>query len=181
MLKLAMTTVALAAMAALALAWAGCELGAGAERSGHGSSRATPVIRVVDGDTLLVRLGGGERYVRLVGIDSPESVRPGVEPECGSEAASDSMKRLAVEGSRVSLIADPTQERVDRYGRLLRYAEIDGTDVAAAQLRRGWAEPYVYDDVAFQRLGRYERASERAASNGAGVWGGCGGDFHSGS
>ena len=40
---------------------------------------------------------------------------------------------------------------------------------------------YVYDDTPYQRLDRYERASGRASSKGAGVWGSCGGDFHSGS
>lgn len=178
MLKRAMTMAALVAV--MATCGTGCELGTGAE-SERGSSEGARVVRAVDGDTLLVRVGGKERYVRLIGIDTPESVRPGVDPECGSTRASDSMKQLAGEGSRVKLITDPTQDKVDRYGRLLRYAEIGGTDVAEAQLRRGWAESYVYDDNPYQRLDRYERASGRASSKGSGVWGSCGGDFHSGS
>lgn len=178
MCKHAMTILALAA---LALAGAGCELSAGTEPTGNGSSRAALVIRPVDGDTLLVRVSGEERYVRLVGGDSPESVRPGVEPECGSQEASDSMKQLAPQGSRVKLTRDPTQEGVDRYGRLLRYAEARGRDVMEAQMRRGWTEVYVYDDSPFERLERYRRASEMAESRGSGVWGSCGGDFHSGS
>lgn len=177
MLKRAMT---MAALAAVTIAGTGCELGSGAE-SERGSSQGARVVRAVDGDTLLVRVGGKEHYVRLIGIDTPESVRPGVEPECGSIAASDSMKQLAGEGSRVKLITDPTQDKVDRYGRLLRYAEIGGTDVAETQVKRGWAESYVYDDNPYQRLDRYERASDRASSKGSGVWGSCGGDFHSGS
>ena len=172
----------MAALLALAAAGSGCELKIpGAESSGAGSAEGARVIRAVDGDTLLVNAGGRERYVRLIGIDTPESVRPGLDPECGSIEASASMKALAREGSKVKLTSDPTQERVDRYGRLLRYTEIGGRDVAEVQLRRGHAEPYVYEDNPFERLERYESASRRAQSRGAGVWSSCGGDFHSGS
>jgi len=79
---------------------------------------------VTDGDTIVVRSGSGRRYkVRLIGIDTPE-VFGGV--ECGGRQASASMKRLAPPGRRVRVYGDPTQDRRDRYGRLLAYVKTRG-------------------------------------------------------
>lgn len=141
------------------------------------------VIRAVDGDTLEVRLlrTGTAIDVRLIGIDTPETVRPGVAVECGGPAASRSMHHMA-DGRRVTLVTDSTQDRVDRYGRLLAYAvRRVGVDLGRAQIRRGLAEIYEYDGVPFERVRRYRRAEEDASNAGRGVWGECGGDFHFGS
>src|SRR4030088_743749 len=78
-----------------------------------GSSQVT-VTRVVDGDTLRVSLGGRERYVRLLGIDTPETHRPGTPIECGGPEASASMARLVPPGTQVRLATGPTQDAVDR-------------------------------------------------------------------
>jgi hypothetical protein len=83
------------------------------------TKQSARIIKVTDGDTVKVRLKNGSRKdVRLVGIDTPE-VYGGV--ECGGRAASRSLKRLLPRGTKVVLVSDPTQDRVDRYGRLLRY------------------------------------------------------------
>lgn len=141
---------------------------------------AATVIRAVDGDTLEVRLSstGAEADVRLIGIDTPETHRPGTAVECGGPQASRSMHRLA-DGRRVTLVSDSTQDRVDRYGRLLAYVVRDGVDLGRAQVRRGWAEVYVYDDVPFRRAGAYRGAARSARGSRSGVWHRCGGDFHS--
>lgn len=138
------------------------------------------VIRAVDGDTLDVRLlaTGAEVDVRLIGIDTPETHRPGVSIECGGPSASTSMHRMA-DGRLVTLVTDPTQDRFDRYGRLLAYAIRGRVDLNRAQVRRGWAETYVYDDKPFQRTAAYRRVEASARSEGRGVWSRCGGDFHS--
>ncbi len=97
------------------------------------------VIKVVDGDTIDVWLRSGrEQRVRLLGIDTPE-VYFGT--ECGGPEASRSLKQLLPVGTGVRLVSDPTQDRVDRYGRILRYVVrvLDGRDVDRAQVRRGWA------------------------------------------
>src|SRR3954449_12548626 len=78
------------------------------------------VTRVVDGDTVAVSIdgaGGEERSVRLLGIDTPETHRPGTPIECGGPEASANMARLTPPGTRVTLESDPSQDRVDRYGR----------------------------------------------------------------
>ena len=116
--------------------------------------------------------------MRLIGIDTPETHKPGTPVECGGPHATASLERLA-EGRRVLLRTDPTQDTFDRYDRLLAYVKLrGGADAAAAQLRRGWSNAYVYGGKPFQRLRDYRRAANTARRADRGVWGDCGGDFH---
>lgn len=131
------------------------------------------IVKVVDGDTIDVRLvDGRERRVRLIGIDTPE-VRGVV--QCGGPRASRSLKKLLPVGTRVRLVSDQTQDRRDRYGRLLRYVIKISTsrDINKVQILRGWASVYVYDDNPFQRVGQYRRAQRQAKTNLRGIWGLC--------
>jgi micrococcal nuclease len=138
------------------------------------------VAYAVDGDTLRVRLPSGElTYVRLVGIDTPEDVRPGYPIECGARAATASMHRLAPEGARVTLRRDSVAGVEDRYGRLLAHAFVAGRQLEIAQLRRGLAYVYRYEDQRFDGLSRFEAAQRQARQSERGVWGLCEGDFHS--
>lgn len=140
---------------------------------------AARVTHVTDGDTVDVTFASGASLaVRLIGIDTPEEYRPGTPVECGARAAARSMVALA-EGAHVTLITDPTQARFDRYGRLLAYVERGHRDLGKAQVRRGWAMPYVYEEEPFARLGAYRSAEAAAQREGLGAWGSCGGDFHS--
>ena len=83
---------------------------------------------VVDGDTLRVFIGHRHPYVRLIGIDTPE-VFGG--RECGGPPASRAMKHRIKPGEKLRLVTDPTQDRFDRYGRLLAYAikQVNGLDL----------------------------------------------------
>jgi endonuclease YncB( thermonuclease family) len=147
------------------------------------------VVEVIDGDTLNVRLAGGSRRtVRLVGIDTPESRKPGVPVECGAKRATRHMKRLAFQkrgerriGRIVALITDPTQDGTDRYGRLLAYVDRrpDGKDLGRSMIRAGWTQAYVYDNRPFERVATYSDDERRAESADRGVWAMCAGDFHS--
>jgi micrococcal nuclease len=138
------------------------------------------IAYAVDGDTLRVREPDGElSYVRLVGIDTPEDVKPGYPSECGSRAAAASMDRLAPEGAEVTLRYDSVADHEDVYGRILAHAFVDGRQLELVQLRRGWAYVYRYDDQRFDGLARFDAVQDQARSQGRGVWGSCGGDFHS--
>jgi micrococcal nuclease len=168
--------------------------------------RAQAVItHVVDGDTVEVETSAAGRSrgirrretIRLIGIDTPETVKPGTAVECGGLEAKDNMLRMAfgdqatdtdgdglldedgTDGALVSIRTDPTQDRRDRYGRLLAYVDgsHSGIDVAKRQLRAGWAEVYVFEKR-FQRHRPYRRASAGARDADSGVWGACGGGFH---
>lgn len=154
---------------------------ASAGRSGARSSArevTATVAYAVDGDTLRVKEEDGElAYVRLIGIDTPEDVRPGYPVECGARAAARSMEALAPEGAAVRLGYDG--ERHDGYGRILAHAFVGGRQLELAQLRRGWAYVYRYEGRTFRGLGRFYAAEAGARAAGRGVWGRCGGDFHS--
>jgi endonuclease YncB( thermonuclease family) len=141
------------------------------------------VVRVIDGDTLKVKLATGQTVtVRLIGIDTPETVKPGTAVECGGRDATARMKKLALRngvGRSVTLTSDPTQDAVDRYGRVLAYVDGDGADFGRSLVSSGWAKTYVYGQ-GFRRVGAYRRAqaSARKARPGRGVWRTCGGNFH---
>lgn len=148
-------------------------------RSSPSGFRST-IAYVVDGDTLRVREPDGElAYVRLVGIDTPEDVKPGVPIECGSKASARSMAALAPEGAEVSLRYDSVADHEDAYGRILAHAFIGGRQLEPAQLRRGLADVFRYDDQRFDGLLLFEGAAAAARSADRGVWSSCGGDFHS--
>jgi micrococcal nuclease len=150
-------------------ALAGCDVTA-ADRAPSGGQTAR-VVRVVDGDTIRVRLPSGEEPVRYIGIDTPESVKPGSPVECFAKRASAFNARL-VEGERVRLVAD-VEER-DRYGRRLAYVYRvrDGLFVNAELVRRGFATAAAYPpNVAHER--ELRRLARRARMSGRGLWSQC--------
>jgi micrococcal nuclease len=151
----------------------------------HAARRASArldarVVRPVDGDTLVASAGGRSFYVRLLGIDTPETHRPGTPVECGGPAASASMDALAPPGERIQLEPDPGQDRVDMYGRLLAYVWLPGGRLLEdEQLQAGWATTYVFHGKPVSLFARLQ-ASERSAQTARrGVWSNCGGHFHS--
>ena len=137
------------------------------------ASRRFAVLDVVDGDTVRVDYRGGVS-VRVIGIDTPETVSPSVPDECGGQAASAAAQQLLA-GRSVSMRFDPTQDRSDRYGRPLVYLDIPGVgDFGRAMIRRGLAAEYTYD-AAYQRQAGYRDAEGAARSARRGLWGTCGG------
>ncbi len=80
------------------------------------------------------------------------------------------------------LTTDPSQSKWDRYGRLLAYVQVHrGARLNLAQISRGWAKVYVYRNKPFGQIRPFRRAQTRAKNAARGVWGRCGGDFHSAS
>ena len=154
---------------AVVLATAGCAGVLGG--SGSSGSRSARVERVVDGDTLIVRLESGERErVRVIGVDTPEDVAPGRPVQCWSRRAAAFTTR-ALEGRSVTLVAG--HEREDRYGRTLAYvSRPDGFDLEVELLRGGYARTLTIapnDD----RAARYEALERTARRAGVGLWGAC--------
>ena len=105
---------------------------------GGSSSPTARVLRVVDGDTILVAVGGRQERVRYIGVDTPETVKPHTRVQCFGKRASAANHRL-VDGREVRLVADA--EARDRYGRLLAYVYRagDGLFVNEALVRGGYA------------------------------------------
>ena len=139
------------------------------------------VTSVIDGDTLKVKFANGTKTtVRLIGIDTPETRKPGTPVQCGGRDATARMKKLALRNGRgrmVTITTDPTQDLTDRYGRLLSYVGAGATDFGRAMVASGWAKTYVYG-VDFQRVSAYRSAQRSAKSARKGVHRKCAGNFH---
>jgi len=136
-----------------------------------GEASGARVVRVVDGDTIVVRGQGGERTVRLIGIDTPETKRPNTPVECFGPEASARTKTLLPPGAGVRLERDPTQDATDRYGRQLRYVTRGETSINERLLASGHARVYVYAGRPFTRAPAYTAAETRARAAGRGLWG----------
>ncbi len=130
------------------------------------------VTRVVDGDTVKIRINGRVETVRYIGIDTPESVKPGSPVECyGSEAGKFNEK--LVEGREVRLSFD--RERRDRYDRLLAYVYLrDDPQVSVNEtlVRKGYARTLsIKPNTRFRsRLNKLEDLARKA---GRGLWSEC--------
>ena len=133
------------------------------------TSTSATVIKVVDGDTIDVAILGQEERIRLLGINTPETVDPRRPVQCFGKEASAFTKEL-LSGKTVRLEPDPSQDDRDRYGRLLRHVFLeDGTHVNLKLVAEGYAHEYTYE-----RAGRYQeilKDAERAARvAGKGLW-----------
>lgn len=138
------------------------------DRPSPGTAR---VVDVVDGDTVKVRTRHGRDTVRYIGVDTPETHRPGTPVQCFGRAATRRNVALVL-GERVRLRTD--REERDRYGRLLAYVfrTRDGLHVNAELVRQGFAttltiRPNVAHAPLFRRLEVAARAARR------GLWGAC--------
>jgi micrococcal nuclease len=137
-----------------------------------GAASAGQVIKVVDGDTIRVRTAAGTERVRLIGVDTPETVKPNTPVQCFGRAASAEAHRL-LDGRRVRLVQDV--EARDRYGRLLAYVyrTPDGLFVNAELARRGFARQLtIPPNVRF--ADRFGALVAQARDAGRGLWGACG-------
>ena len=95
------------------------------------------VERVIDGDTLVVRYQGENRTVRLIGVETPETVHPARPVEYfGLEASAFTKARL--DGKTVQLVRDRSGDTMDAYGRLLRLIYLDGKNFNATLIREGY-------------------------------------------
>lgn len=138
------------------------------------------IVRVVDGDTLKVKIPGNDNAtVRLVGMDTPESVAPDASRNCEEGViASDYTKTLVSPGQTVWLSRDVSE--TDKYGRLLRYVwleqpddpwdegEIAGKMLNAILVRDGYAQAKRYKpDTTLHDT--FKRWGDEAAAEGRGV------------
>jgi micrococcal nuclease len=102
-----------------------------------GAEGSALVVRVIDGDTILVRTPAGRNErVRYIGVDTPETVKPDAPVQCYGHEASNFNRHL-VSGRTVRLVQD--REARDRFGRVLAYVHVDGRFVNAELLKGGFA------------------------------------------
>jgi micrococcal nuclease len=130
------------------------------------------VLKVVDGDTIDIRDDiRGRLRIRVLGIDTPETKKPGYTVGCwGPQATQFAQDTLL--GQRVAFLADPTQDRTDRYGRTLAYlVKGDGWNYSVEAARAGTAHAYIYDNNPVQKYAEIAAAEQEAKAAGRGLWG----------
>ena len=142
--------------------------------AGHADPGRATVVRVVDGDTVIVAIGGAEESVRLICIDTPESVARDRPNECYGAEASHRLGELLPPGTAVDLTRDV--EPRDVYDRLLAYVQrsSDGLFVNAAQVGDGFAIARDFPPNTTHR-DEFERAVRAARAASHGQWAACGG------
>jgi len=132
---------------------------------------AATVTRVVDGDTIHATVHGKDEKIRIIGLDSPETSKPGTPIECFAREATRAAERLLPVGSRIRVQMDPSQDTRDRYGRLLAHVVLsDGRLFAEIMIRHGDAIHYIYDGVPSMYADRFAAAEAHAKATGAGLW-----------
>jgi len=158
-------------LACVALLMCGC--------ARHSSAPSTDgrasVVRVVDGDTIVVHLSSGDETVRILGIDTPETHKPDTPVECFGPEASARMAALLPKGTTVRLVRDA--EARDRYGRLLAYVyrDSDGLFVDLTMVQEGYAGTLIISPNVAHRA-ELEAAVAEAQHANRGLWQTCGGN-----
>ncbi len=160
-------------VAVVAAGWLQTRDDSGSVAGPGGGRPAAPVTvevdRVVDGDTAKVFYEGRSEYVRYIGIDTPESVKPDSPVECFGEQAA-ALNADLIAGGEVRLEFGP--ELRDRFDRLLAYVYVSNLMVNAEMLRLGAAETLTIppNDA---RSGQFERLESQARADSLGMWGAC--------
>ena len=129
----------------------------------------TRVVRIIDGDTIVVRINGVQEKVRLIGVDTPETFDSRGTPQCLGEEASTFVTSL-LENQIVRLEADQSQDDRDKYGRLLRYLFLkDGTFVNSKIIAFGYGYEYTYR-TQYKYQAQFKNSERHAREIQIGLW-----------
>lgn len=128
-----------------------------------------PVVSVVDGDTLKVSINGATETIRLIGINTPETVDPRKPVECFGKEASNKAKSVLT-GKNVLIETDVSQGDRDKYGRLLAYVFLEnGTNFNKMMISGGYAYEYTYN-TPYKYQSEFKTAEADARNNKVGLW-----------
>jgi micrococcal nuclease len=132
------------------------------------------VVQVIDGDTVDIRLGGTTERVRLIGVDTPETVARDRPVQCFGAEASARTKALLPAGTEVRIERDEVTR--DQYGRLLAYVWRTDDDVLVnlALVEGGFADAVTFGDNE-ALYAAFAAAEAKARADGTGLWSACGG------
>jgi micrococcal nuclease len=134
--------------------------------TGIGNEQLCFCSRVVDGDTIIVEMDGKEEYIRLIGVDTPETVHPEKPVEYFGKEASEFTRRM-VEGHAVRL--DYDWQYRDKYYRVLAYVYLlDGFFLNAEIIKQGYG--FAYTKYPFKYLEEFRMYEREARENMRGLW-----------
>ncbi len=136
-----------------------------------------PIVRVSDGDTIVIKKDGADVHVRLIGINTPEVNGPYTKEQCYGKAASAEAKKIMGVGS-VRIETDPSQDLYDQYHRLLAYVYVpanirpEGIMVNEYMVREGFAREYTYKKP-YAHQAEFKADEVTAKSENKGLWAAC--------
>ena len=138
------------------------------QRTWGGADGSYPVVSVVDGDTVKVRMGGRVESVRLIGIDAPETNAPGRPVQCfGPEASAKAAELLGRKTVRLEF--DESQGRRDRFDRLLAYVWVGDVLANEWMIRQGYAREFTFNEP-YRYQQTFKMAEDEARAAGRGLW-----------
>ncbi len=135
------------------------------------TAQESQVIRVVDGDTIVVSLNKKPETIRFIGINTPETVAPNKPVQCYGPEASVRTKELLTD-QIVRLEADPSQDDRDQYDRLLRFVHLGDENVNQLLVREGFAKEYTYQKP-YKYQTEFREEQKTAKANRVGLWEAC--------
>ena len=128
-----------------------------------------PVVKVVDGDTLVIEIDGKNVTLRLIGLDTPETVDPRKPVQCFGKEASAKAKQI-LSGSSIRLETDPSQDTYDKYGRTLAFVFLkDGTLFNKYMIAEGYGHEYTYN-LPYKYQTEFKAAEKAAREGKKGLW-----------
>ena len=131
-----------------------------------------PVVRVIDGDTLITHVEDKDITIRLIGIDTPEVVDPRKPVQCYGKDASEKAKSLLT-GAQVYIEKDPSKGDYDKYGRTLAYIRLNDqakTLFNLQMIKEGFAREYTYFREAYRYQPDFKSAESIARKTKVGLW-----------
>jgi micrococcal nuclease len=127
------------------------------------------VLKVIDGDTVSISINGEKETLRLIGVDTPETVHPNKPVECFGIEASNYAKDL-LSNKIISVEYDQSQGEVDKYGRSLVYIFLpDGRNFNKIMIEEGYAYEYTYGE-AYKYQKEFKESQIYAKENKLGLW-----------
>lgn len=136
-----------------------------------------PVARVIDGDTIVAKIGGQDIHVRLIGINSPELNDKRANISCLARKAKEEAQKI-LNGAEIYLEKDSTQGDYDKYGRMLAYVflppdstslTVSGTNFNKLMIEEGYAYEYTYR-LPYKYQKEFKAAQNRARESQKGLW-----------
>ena len=126
------------------------------------------VTKVVDGDTIDIDMDGTTQRIRFIGVNTPETVHPEKAVECFGEEASKYTKEKLT-GKEVSIETDDSQDKYDKYNRMLAYVFLDDENINLSLIKNGYAYEYTYN-VPYKYQAEFKAAQKYAEENEKGLW-----------
>lgn len=126
------------------------------------------LYKCVDGDTFRIKINDEDVKVRMLAIDTPESVKEKELEYYGKEASDYTCNKLK-QAKKIELEYDDNSDKYDKYGRLLAWVLVDGNLLQEELVKNGYAKvAYLYADYKYTSL--LQEAQEKASMNSKGIW-----------